>query len=216
MPSDPTGYAGPHPDLRALYCEGFSEHREQLSGGRPDVAAALAGLRAADLNVRCQRTWYGVRSFNEALDGGDYSASIVQFAAGDRHFSFLVEATRSAGEEAWVWRGASGGQQPREALDAAGGFSIAGGSYACMGGLAGPGAGFAAVQIEHADGTLYSAEIATDGCVMVFAPVVSQPSPTDEVILRYLDAQGTILHENRIWIGDGNPPPRDMGPDVTD
>jgi hypothetical protein len=89
-------------------------------------------------------------------------------------------------------------------------MNISGGRYVCAGGQLGSWPEVASIQVEHADGSIYSARVESDGCAVVFAPVISEPSPTDGVIVRYLDANGQVVTEERGWLGSGGPPPPEL------
>ena len=211
MSPDTSGTAGPHPDLRSLYCNALGLIGDSsMPSSHPDVPGLFARLQPDDLTIRCRRTWHGIRSINPALNGGDFAASIIQFSADGHHFSFFIEAMRPAGENEWQWGGTSGGERPVDEMENVGGFSVIGGSYVCVGGLTTNRPNVAAIQVEHADSSQITVAVGDDGAVIALAPVVSAPSSEDEVIVRNLDASGGVLSEDRTWIGDGGPPPADM------
>ena len=222
MATDPTGYAGPHPDLRPLFCgalELMNEQADGHTGGSPGPP----GMQPDDLTVRCQRTWRDIDVPGSSIDGSDFSAGIIQFAANRKHYSYFVEAARQPGSPEWSWAGMSGGERSRSARDRAGGFMLAGGANACIGEMRQPSGRFAAllqrifrkrsvaqIQVEHADETRYSAGFGDDGACIVFAPVVKSIAYDDQVVVRRLDATGNVVSEDRVWIGDGGPPPPEI------
>ncbi len=210
MSIDPTGAAGPHPDLRGLYCNALDLMRQQMAdhpGAGPPIPA---NLQPDDVTIRSQRTWYGVDGFSPEINGANYAAAIVQLSDGDNHFSFFIEAKQPGGRGEWQWAGTSGGAQQENRLDDSGGFSLSGGSHVCVGGLTHLRPKLKAIEVEHADGSRVSAPVGADGAIIVLAPVMSEPSQADEVIVRYLDANGNTLSEDRAWFGNGGPPPMEM------
>lgn len=210
MSTDPTGAAGPHPDLRELYCDALGQLRQQMSnhpGAGPPIPA---NLQPDDLTVRSQRTWYGVEGFSAEINGSNYAAAIVQFSDGANHFSFFMEAKQPDGSGEWLRAGTSGGARPQQQLDDSGGFNLSGGSHVCVGGLTQRCPKLKAIEVEHADGSRVSAPVGDDGAIIVLAPIMSEPSPSDEVIVRYLDGDGNAISEDRAWIGNGGPPPPEI------
>jgi hypothetical protein len=157
------------------------------------------------------------------MSGSDFSAGIVQFRSNGRHYSYFLEAGRQADSVDWHYASLSGGGRPARELDRAGGFMITSGQYVCVGRLRNsPGrlmaliqrlfgrSGFGQIEVEHADRTTYKASVGNDGGCIVFAPVVETVSPTDEVVVRYLDENSKTLGTDRTWVGDGSPPPAEL------
>jgi hypothetical protein len=99
----------------------------------------------------------------------------------------------------------SGGPQPADDRDRAGGFMLAAGSHVTIGGT-----GFVpeggSLVVELAGGSVYG-DHERDGCAIVFASVTTEPRPDDEVVIRLMDVDGAQLDETTHGIGYGKPPP---------
>ena len=226
MATDPTGYAGPHPDLRPLFRDALEQMRAQMAehpGPGTDQQGLPSETQSTDVTVRSQRTWHDIRVPDPTMSGVDLSAGIVQFSDGPKHYSFFIEAVRRPDSTDWQHAGISGGERPAGELDRAGGFMITGGQYVCVGRLRGK-PGFVArllqrllrrkpfghIEVEHADGMTYRASVEDDGGCIVFAPIVESVAADDQITVRYLDESGRVMTQDRTWIGNGGPPPAAM------
>lgn len=220
MTTDPTGYAGPHPDLRMVYYEALVRIREQIEGSGREAYEARAfqnysmeipvDLKPEDLTITCWRTWRNVRSHSPQFNGRDFSTGAVLFESGGLRFSFFAEAWRVPDTDEWLCSSMNGAGWPLDEPHDAREMKFSGGRYVCVGGQANTWPELASIQVEHADGSTYSAAVEDDGCVVVFAPVTSEPSPTDDVIVRHFDANGQLITEERGWLGAGGRPPPEV------
>ena len=202
--SDPFTPSNAHPDLRELIALQLNELAEQRGETWPPEMRFEGPLNADDMEITCQRTWRDVSCLNPNLDGGAFSACVARFESGGKLHAYFAQAVQRAGSELWGVAGMSGGPQPAEDPERAGGFMLAGGSHVTIGGT-----GFVpnggSLTVELADGRIYG-DHAREGCAIVFAPVMTEPSPTDEVVIRLLDADGVELDASTHWLGDGKPP----------
>ncbi|MGH9176828.1 MAG: hypothetical protein ACRD1H_20840 [Vicinamibacterales bacterium] len=191
------------PDLRQVIAD--SVNQLMSSDDLPVEHRLKSPARPEQITIRSQRTWHDVTTINTRLAGGSFSACIAQLEDGDDLYSFFIEAVLPPDETEWRWAGSSGGKQPLELRDRAGGLMIAGRSHICVGGIGHvPDGG--KLRVEMADGSVHE-ETAVDGCCVAFAPVTAQPSPDDHVTIRWFDADATELGSDRHWVGDGGPPP---------
>jgi hypothetical protein len=94
--------------------------------------------------------------------------------------------------------------------DRTGGFTLAGGSYTCVGGIGAVPEG-GSIRVEMANGDVFESRC-EDGCCIVFAPVTSPPSPDDQVTVRYFGPDGNQLAADTAFLGDGKAPPRGVPP----
>lgn len=204
-------FTSSQPDLRQIVAEVLQrqvEAESQRPPGQlpPPEHRLIQAPSAGDITIRCQRTWRAIQTVNPRLNGGDFSAVVVQFEQRGNLFSYFVEVVRQKGSDTWGPAGFSGGKMPESRRNQAGGFMLAGGSHVCVGGLrAVPDGG--SIRVTLADGSSYEST-ATDGCCIVLAPVTSPPSHDDHVTVQYLNPDGSEIAANRVWMGDGKPPRR--------
>jgi hypothetical protein len=189
------------PDLRGIVAGAVN----QLHGDNAPVELRLSQPVTPDrIAIRCQRTWFDIRTWNPLLNGAAFAACIAQFRDGGRMQSYFVEAARPAGAADWRCAGLSGGPVPDDRAEQAGGLMIASGSHVCAGGIGRLTDG-GVVRVERADGSVYEDHV-VDGCAIVFAPVTARPGPGDSATVRYIRADGSELGADTVQVGDGGPP----------
>lgn len=209
--TDPTGRTGPHPDLRELICdalngEGYVDppgYRNQTDNPSPWLVRPVTLER---LEVACQRTWHDIRSHSTLFDGASFSACQVRIQNDPHPHSLFIEVMQRPGEVVWGISGLSGGERPPRPDGRPyheGGTMVGWDHYLCTGGL-----GFApemhSLQVELADGSIFEDTFA-GGCAILFASFQSDDAFADMAAIRFLDADGNILVEDRLPVG-GDPP----------
>jgi hypothetical protein len=202
MSPDPTGYAGPHPDLRDQICETANVLAED---SRDLYNWPSRAFVPDDFMILGQRTWERAPSIYPAIDGGSFSMALVEAHVDGRRYGGMVEAVLNPGQEAWGLLGASLGER-NDGRPAAGDSGGAGRRY--IGLHVSPdrsSKAVKAIEIEYADGTIHRAERQADDCVMLFSPAPNWDLAEAEISVRYLDSNGAIIESySRVF----NPGPR--------
>jgi hypothetical protein len=201
--TDPTGYAGPHPDLREQTCEMANMLAREM---REHYTWPSREFVPADLTVYGQRTWDPTRSLNTVFDGGGFSALLVGAEAEGLCFGGLVTAIRRPDGDAWSVMSSSIGEWPEGRHI---GGDTGGGGLRCIGAYAESSEtlkGLQAVEIEYYDGLLHRGELGDDGCVIVYAPAETWDQANGEVTVRYLAVDGSILETYTMTFTGRRPP----------
>ena len=204
MATDPTGYAGPHPDLRDQICDMANMLAEQ-SRDRYDWPSRP--FTREDMTILGQRTWNGITTINHVIHGGGVSAILVTSTVEGKQYGGLVMAGCKPDSESWGLMSAGFGEASAEHGVRG---DMTGSGYHCIG-FHGSTAGYLqnlyAVEIEYADGTIHRAQREDDDCTIVFAPVERWDRKDNDEVIRFLDVDGAVVHSESRYLGAGMGPP---------
>lgn len=198
MVGDPTGYAGPHPDIQQLACEAINQlhtinQMRQDAGDRwPQLPVALE-----DIAVRCQATWYGVVDGDEGADRGNYSVAIIDVDSGGRVASFMLEAVQPADGDGWKRYAMPGGIGRRESDDERESVMFFLGALMSVGGVA-RSERSASFRVEYAGGSTFESPF-VDSYAIVLTPTISPAYPTEAADFSWIDNNGDVI--DSAWVG---------------
>lgn len=181
------------PDL-ARTIAGAINQLAQQHGDRPEQKLPES-VSPTHISIPCQRTWYGVETMNQKVNGADFSACVAHVTQADGIYPWFFVVCRLPGDSDWQPIGSQGGERRGMVQQMPGKLHIPR-TAVCAGGLGVvPNGG--SVRIELPDGTVHE-DHANDGCCIAFAPLTSEPEGGKAIMIRYLDASGAEISSEPI------------------
>lgn len=179
---------GEQPDLRRTVADAINELAQQ-HGSRSEQKLPDT-VNPEQVSIPCQRTWYGVETLNQKVNGADFSACVAHVTQSDGIYPWFFLLCRLPGETIWQPISSQGGVRQGMVKRVPGNLHVPR-TCICAGGLGVvPNSG--SIRIELPDGAVHE-DVATEGCCIALAPLLYESDSPESATIHYLNPDGSEI-----------------------